>query len=142
MIRLAPALARRIRDAALAAYPRECCGLLIGRREGEALVVDAVAESENLSGRPHDSFEIDMRLRLRLQKELRGTGREVVGHYHSHPDAPAEPSRRDIEQAWEQDMVWLIQGIDHGTPGRLNAFRPDPAGKAFRQVDLLVEISG
>jgi proteasome lid subunit RPN8/RPN11 len=136
VIRLPPELARRIREAAAAAYPNECCGLLVGRAEGDMTVIDDMAESANLSDRPGDSFEIDLRLRLRLQKELRGTGRDVVGHYHSHPDAPAAPSERDRAQAWEPDMVWLIVGVSAGKVGDLAAFRLDEAAGRFEPVPL------
>ena len=71
MIRLPPEMAQRIREAARAAYPEECCGLLIGHREGDRLVIDEIAESVNLSASPRDSFEIDLRLRLTLQKRFR-----------------------------------------------------------------------
>ncbi|MEN3974796.1 M67 family metallopeptidase [Emcibacter sp. SYSU 3D8] len=138
MIRLPPELAHRIRGAARAAYPEECCGLLIGHAEGDALVIDDVAESVNLSARPRDSFEIDMRLRLTLQKALRGTGREIVGHYHSHPDAPAAPSERDRAQAWEPDMIWLIAGVADGVAGDLGAFRLDEAAGRFDAVPIVM----
>ncbi len=138
MIQLPPELAGRIREAARAAYPDECCGLLIGHAEGDALVIDAVAESANLSDRPRDSFEIDLRLRLRLQKELRGTGRHVVGHYHSHPDAPAAPSERDRAQAWEPDMVWLIAGVAGGKVGDLAAFRLDETAGRFEPLTIVM----
>ena len=138
MIRLPPELARRIRDAARAAYPDECCGLLIGHAEGDIIVVDEVAESFNLSASPRDSFEIDMRLRLTLQKRLRGTGRHIIGHYHSHPDAPAAPSERDRQQAWEPDMIWLIAGVQAGAVGELNAFRLNEAAARFDPVPLVM----
>lgn len=138
MIRLPPQLAARIREAARAAYPDECCGLLIGHHEGDALVIDGIAESVNLSDRPRDSFEIDMRLRLRLQKELRGTGRDIVGHYHSHPDAPAAPSERDRAQAWEPDMIWVIAGVAKGKVGELNGFRLDEAAGRFDPVAVVM----
>ena len=138
MIRLTPGLARRIEEAAEAAYPDECCGLVIGHAEGDALVVDDIAESANLSGHPGNSFEIDLWLRLRLQKELRGTGREVVGHYHSHPDAPARPSERDRAQAWEPDLIWLIVGIERGRTGELNAFRLGRDGGRFDPVPVVM----
>ncbi len=136
MIRLPPELAGRIREAASSAYPNECCGLLIGRMEGDVLVIDGIAESVNLSARPRDSFEIDLRLRLRLQKELRGTGRDIVGHYHSHPDAPAAPSARDRAQAWEPGMIWLIAGVADGVVGELGAFRLDEAAARFIPVAI------
>jgi len=136
VIRLPPELAARIREAAASAYPDECCGLLIGHQAGDMLVIDGIAESVNLSASPHDSFEIDLRLRLRLQKELRGTGRDIVGHYHSHPDAPAAPSQRDRDQAWEPDMIWLIAGVADGRAGELNAFRLDEAAGRFDPVAI------
>ncbi|MGE0669275.1 MAG: M67 family metallopeptidase [Sphingomonadales bacterium] len=138
MIRLSPELAGSIRGAAAAAYPNECCGLLIGHAEGAALVIDGIAESANLSARPHDSFEVDLRLRLKLQKELRGTGRDIVGHYHSHPDAPAAPSERDRAQAWEPDMVWLIVAVVRGKAGELGAFRLDEAAGRFQPVPVVM----
>ncbi|MEN3951575.1 M67 family metallopeptidase [Iodidimonas sp. SYSU 1G8] len=136
MIRLAPALIERIRAAAAAAYPHECCGLLIGGWIGDVLTVDAVEASANLSPSPQDSFEIDLRLRLRLQKELRGTGREIVGHYHSHPDAPAAPSERDRAQAWEPEMIWLIAGVTAEGAGEVNAFRLNQAAGRFDPVPI------
>jgi proteasome lid subunit RPN8/RPN11 len=119
-----------VRRAAEAAYPEECCGLLLGRRDGARLAVDEAVASANLSPRPRDSFEIDPRLRLRLHKALRGTGREVLGHYHSHPDAPASPSARDRAQAWEPDLLWLIVAVPGGRAGELAAFFLDGRGAA------------
>jgi proteasome lid subunit RPN8/RPN11 len=138
VIRLPPEMAQRIREAARAAYPEECCGLLIGHREGDRLVIGEIAESVNLSASPRDSFEIDLRLRLTLQKALRGTGRDIVGHYHSHPDAPAAPSERDRAQAWEPDMIWLIAGVTEGTVGDLAAFRLDEAAGRFDPVAIVM----
>lgn len=138
MIRLPQELAGRIREVARAAYPEECCGLMIGHREGDLLVIDEIAESVNLSASPRDSFEIDLRLRLTLQKALRGTGRDIVGHYHSHPDAPAAPSERDRAQAWEPDMIWLIAGVTEGKVGDLAAFRLDEAASRFDPVAIVM----
>jgi len=138
VIRLPPELAGRIREVARAAYPEECCGLMIGHREGDLLVIDEIAESVNLSASPRDSFEIDLRLRLTLQKALRGTGRDIVGHYHSHPDAAAAPSERDRAQAWEPDMIWLIAGVTEGKVGDLAAFRLDEAASRFDPVAILM----
>ncbi|MBI1182110.1 MAG: hypothetical protein GC201_16315 [Alphaproteobacteria bacterium] len=138
MIRLSPGDAARIRRAAEAAWPEECCGLLVGHAEGDAVVVDEVAESLNLSASPGDSFEIDMRLRLRLHRELRGTGREIVGHYHSHPGGPPHPSERDRLQAWEPELVWLIVPVADGRAGEAAAFRLAPDGTAFQPVPIVM----
>jgi proteasome lid subunit RPN8/RPN11 len=125
-----------MRRAAEDAWPLECCGLLVGSREDGKTVVEAVEESANLSDRPEDSFEIDMRLRLRLQKALRGTGRDVVGHYHSHPGGPARPSARDLAQAWEPEMIWIILAVEDGRAGEPAAFRLDEDGQRFLPVPI------
>jgi desampylase len=93
------------------AYPEEGCGLVIGHQQGGDWVVDDIVPSENLSPTPLRNFEVDMRLRLRLQRELRDTGRAVIGHYHSHPDGVATPSATDLKSAWEDNMVWIIVAI-------------------------------
>jgi proteasome lid subunit RPN8/RPN11 len=37
---------------------------------------------------------------LRGEKYARGTRRDVIGIYHSHPDHPAHPSQFDLDHAW------------------------------------------
>ena len=37
---------------------------------------------------------------LRAEREARKLGLDILGFYHSHPDAPARPSDFDREHAW------------------------------------------
>jgi len=99
------ALQAQIAEEALAALPRECCGLMEGVRDGDAVEVTALHPSLNLAADP-DRFEIDPALQFRLLRE----GRAVVGCYHSHPRGAAEPSPRDVEGAGEAGFIWLIAG--------------------------------
>ncbi|MDA0338476.1 MAG: M67 family metallopeptidase [Proteobacteria bacterium] len=142
MITLGPTHLGQIRRAARLAYPNECCGLLVGRREGDQLEVDQVVESANLSAQPRNSFEIDMALRLTLQKDLRGTGRDLVGHYHSHPDGSPETSPPDKEQAWESNLVWMILSISETTVARPRAFAFQEGTKSFQEVPLALNGTG
>ncbi|GAA0527998.1 desampylase [Rhizomicrobium palustre] len=106
------------------AHPRECCGLLEGVREGEAVRVTALYPSPNLSPTPETAFEIDPALHFALQRNLRGTGRSVVGCYHSHPTGKAEPSPRDRANGCEAGWIWVILAtgvIIEGAPS-LGAF--------------------
>lgn len=118
-----------IRGAAEAAYPAECCGLLIGRPESEEglLRVTRVAPSVNLLAAEVGRFEVDPALRFRLMRELREGPERIVGHYHSHPDGPAAPSARDAEMAYEADLLWLIISVPSGRAGDAAAFFPSPA---------------
>lgn len=123
-VRLPAALAQAMRALADAARPAEACGLLVGERWR----VVALAPSSNLAEAP-DRFEIDTAMHLALQRRLRGSGRAVIGVWHSHPEGPAEPSVHDLAGAWDQALVWLITGND-GT----RAWAPGAGG--FREVVL------
>ena len=95
---------------ASAAFPHECCGLIEGVREGGGARALALHPTANFSEHP-DSFEIDPTAHLRLMRELRGSGREIVGCYHSHPRGLPVPSQRDREQGGSEDFVWLIAAL-------------------------------
>ncbi len=110
---------RRIVDFCEAAYPSEACGLLVGRDDAvddeSSVSVSRIEPSVNVAeGDNRSRFEVDPALRLRLQKELRGGPERVIGLYHSHPDSGAQPSRTDLEAAWEPDLVWLITSVLDG----------------------------
>ena len=123
--------------AARAAYPEECCGLLIGQRPAEAAwrIEEAVA-AKNVAPTPHhDRFEVDPALHLRLQRQLRSTGRAVIGHYHSHPNGRATPSAADLAAADDPGLLWLIVAMAEDQAG-VAAFCLK-AG-AFIEVDLNV----
>ncbi len=135
MISLTAAQHQFLITAAHGDYPRECCGLIIGHKEKQDWVVDDLAASENLSPTPARNFEVDMRLRLRLQKELRGTGRQIIGHYHSHPGGSATPSATDLKSAWEDDMVWIIMAVEDAEVVMSASVYSD-ASSNFAKIDI------
>lgn len=146
MIRVPEPIVRTIEAAAEAAYPDECCGLLIGRDiEAGAIVVTNVAPSANVAAGNHaDSFEVDPQVRfdvmrrLDVKNEKGGAAERIVGHYHSHPDHPPEPSARDLEMAYEPDLVWVIVAVDKGRAAAMRAHRLDEAAGRFREIELAV----
>jgi len=52
---------------------------------------------------------------LRVEKDARARGLEVLGYYHSHPDHPARPSEYDREHAWPW-YSYLIVAVEKGVP--------------------------
>jgi proteasome lid subunit RPN8/RPN11 len=138
---IAPNLLEELRALAHAALPRECCGLLIGRSVPSPIVTRLVP-AENIHDEPTRFFTLDPVRHFALLRELRaqdGEGGEVVlGHYHSHPEGPAEPSARDLADAEDSAMIWLIVAPASGDIG---AFQPraDDAGKviAFERLTIL-----
>lgn len=139
MITLAAAALAALSRAVEAAYPQEGCGLLVGAWDGENCRIERIAESANLAADAHRRFEVDPRLQLDLQRQLRGQTERVVGVYHSHPDGAPEPSETDRGRAWDRDLVWLIASVKSGKFADLKSFRPGDRGEDFLEIDLRTE---
>lgn len=120
---------------ARAAFPRECCGLIVGRRDRTTFHVERLHPTRNLASEA-DRFEIDPAEHLRLLRTLRADRQFVLGCYHSHPNGNAKPSRRDLEGAAEAGFVWLIGALSSET-GRVSLAGFEYCGGAF--APLLVE---
>lgn len=140
MIVLPRAVVGHITDAAEAAYPDECCGLLVGRAEasGDRLVTRVAASPNVAEGDTRDSFLVDPKIQFDLMREL-GDGPEcIVGHYHSHPDHGAAPSERDRRSVFYPDHVWVIVAVDGGRAGDMTAHLFDAGRGRFREIPLRV----
>jgi proteasome lid subunit RPN8/RPN11 len=127
-LRLPPDLRVQILREAAAAFPRECCGLIEGVRDGDGWCASLLHPAPNLSA-DADRFEIDPAAHLAAQRGARGRGAAIIGCYHSHPGGGVEPSARDRAWALEADFLWLIAG------GALAAFVFD--GTDFRPVPIV-----
>ena len=129
---------QRIREAAEAAFPEECCGLLIGHDlDGSGRRIEQVLASPNVAAdNRHQRFEIDPQLHFDTLRALRGGPARILGHYHSHPDHPALPSASDLAQAWEPDLVWLITAVADGLATETRAHVIDSATGKFSEVAL------
>ncbi|WP_373544791.1 M67 family metallopeptidase [Chamaesiphon sp.] len=107
---------KTIYDYAEAIYPEECCGILLGRIDGVSKIVVEVIETINiweksevttlknlddLNRTKHSRYTISPRDILQAQKRGRDLQLDIVGFFHSHPDAPSIPSTCDRERAWE-----------------------------------------
>ena len=111
-------------------YPREACGLLLGRRSTTGVYVRRAVRCTNtlppegqLGG-----FSLDP-LELLACEDDSGSGEQLVGIYHSHCDTNASPSSADHAAArnWP-DLLWLIVAIDDGTPTDYSAWWPGKTG--------------
>ena len=116
-------LRAQLAGEARAGFPNECCGLIEGTHDGIAARATALHATKNI-GEARDRFEIDPAEHIGLLKALRGTGRAIIGCYHSHPNGRAQPSPRDREGASEEGFIWLIQPVTADGAG-------DPAAFAF-----------
>ena len=87
----------QMKSAAKKAYPCECCGILVGTRtNGEIEFIEAREATNQTQGNAQNThFLIDPLDLYQVEKELEGSGQEIVGFYHSHPDCKAILSNED-----------------------------------------------
>ncbi len=121
-LQISEALAARIRAHGVQAYPHECCGAILGVDDGERIVRDLMPLRNRRDDSPRNRFELtpdDVRLaeKTAAEKEL-----DLIGWYHSHPDAPARPSEFDREHAWPW-YSYIIVSVQKGEPKDLNSWR-------------------
>jgi proteasome lid subunit RPN8/RPN11 len=121
LIRLDPIQRARLARFAIRAYPREACGVLVGRRRGDSIDVDDVLPAGNLAARA-DRFELDPGDLVAADRDARARGLDLVGVWHSHPDAEARPSPADVDGAFG-GWAHVIASIAGGALAELRAFR-------------------
>jgi proteasome lid subunit RPN8/RPN11 len=94
---------------AAAAFPEECCGILIGRTAGSRHHVQSIVPSPNVAaGDRARRYEIDPQLALDALLRARDGGGEVVGFYHSHPNGSAIPSNLDRQLVWPEKSFLIV----------------------------------
>ena len=138
VIRMNEAQIAHIKGAGERAYPEECCGLLVGHApRADEVAVTRIVDSPNVHPeRTRDRFEIDPKIRFDVERDLRGSAERIIGHFHSHPDHPAEPSETDRAMAFEPELIWVIVAVADGRAGETRAFKVDEARGAFAAVEI------
>lgn len=113
---LAADVVARIERSLEGEYPREGCGVLLGRLcEDHREVTRAVSARNVWTGRS-DRYQIDPAILRRLHAAEDEGGTSILGFYHSHPDADPKPSLTDREMAWPW-YHYVIWPIGHGVAG-------------------------
>ncbi|WP_114520627.1 M67 family metallopeptidase [Altererythrobacter sp. ZODW24] len=105
-----------IEEAARAAHPLECCGILFG--EGGSIT--AAIPANNVHPDPATHFEVDAQALIDAHRAERNGGPKIAGYYHSHPNGLARPSATDIASAAHDGKIWAII-VD----GAVNFWRDD-----------------
>ena len=127
-----------IEERARASFPRECCGLIEGTREGDIALALTLHPARNIAARA-DRFEIEPEDQLRALKQARANGHALIGCYHSHPNGEPTPSASDLAGAGEEDFLWLIAALSSADgPLTLAAF--DYSAAAYVPADLIAAI--
>lgn len=104
-------------------YPHECCGVLLGRQDDQNRIVTKTVRCGNTrSDSPHNRYHIAPQELVRVQRQAREEGLEMVGFYHSHPDHPARWSQTDLAEAHWIGCSYVITSVDKGRAAITNSF--------------------
>ena len=105
-------------------YPHECCGVLLGHFDDDGTrVVTSTARCGNTrTASAHNRYNIDPKELVRIQREGRGRGEDIVGFYHSHPDHPAQWSPTDFAEAHWIGCSYVITSVEKGKAAITNSF--------------------
>lgn len=104
-------------------YPDECCGVLLGEMEDGRNVVKATVRCGNTRvDSPRNRYNIDPRELVKIQREGRECGHDIVGFYHSHPDHPARWSATDLAEAHWIGCSYVITSVERGKAAQTNSY--------------------
>jgi proteasome lid subunit RPN8/RPN11 len=131
-LRLHPGIADAIRRHGVETYPNECCGALIGA-DGIVHHVSALPNTTEEGARRRFLVRpSDYKLAESEATRLKG---ELLGFYHSHPDAPARPSQYDLDHAWPF-FRYVIVSIQQAKPEMMTVWRLADDRSQFHEESL------
>lgn len=130
---------QRIIDHCATGLPDEACGILAGKDNR----VERIYCMTNAKPGPA-YYEMDAEEQFRVMKDIRESGRVMVGMFHSHPSGQAYPSSVDVEKAYwpgsqlpnYPDAVYVIVSLMNRTQPVVRGFSIEE-GKVS-EVPLLV----
>ena len=124
-------------------YPHECCGVLLGNSGEDPRTVEKTVPCGNTrSDSPHNRYHIAPQELVRIQRQAREAGLEIVGFYHSHPDHPAQWSQTDLAEAHWIGCSYVITSVEEGMAKITNSFLlegTDEESKHFEDEPVSVE---
>ena len=125
-------------------FPEECCGLLIGTFEDNNATKkpSRTKAMKNVfeSGERHHRYTIDPKEYMTCEIEAEKMGEEIVGIYHSHPNAPAKPSLFDQNHAWPT-LSYLVVEVREKKPINVASWILKDDRSEFVQEELIVNKS-
>ena len=126
-----------VKERCLAAYPNECCGVLIGA-ENDSRVVEAL-EIHNVTEKSKANvfFQIDALGLYALEKELERKKQKIIGVYHSHPDCPAVFSDED-ERGAIPELTYLVVSVANGRLQDVKCYIKSGLHLNSNEIDILV----
>lgn len=144
MIKIPADVLRGIYDTAEAAYPYECCGVLIGTTDEKAdRTVHTFRRCKNNNKeRAADRYDMDPLDFMRAEREFEKSSWEIIGIYHSHPDHPSRASQTDTDRAVEimaYGWSYIIVSVQNGKMASVQSWVLNETEKRFYEEPLITE---
>src|ERR1700744_1984323 len=128
-------------------YPNECCGVLLGKNiAGESngrsvpnsavavnVVQQIVRAGNTRTDSAHNRYNIAPQELVKIQRQARSVGLDLVGFYHSHPDHPAQWSKTDFAEAHWLGCSYIIASVEQGKAATTNYFLPGGSGEGNKK---------
>ena len=139
-ILLPPVIAKQIEAEGVAAYPNECCGILIGTDGGAGRIVERIIPMANTfdPNEQYHRFTIDPLALARADEAAAKEGKAVIGFYHSHPDHPARPSEYDRTHVPPWSFYsHIIVAIEKRKPAAMTCWVMNEATEQFDEQQIV-----
>jgi len=118
-------------------YPNECCGFLLGKIDNNTRMVShtkPVVNSREQENR-YNRYYIPPEEYMRVERRAREEGLDVIGIYHSHPDAEARPSQYDLDHSWPF-YSYIIVSVKNQQAIEMTSWRLKDDRSAFDQEQI------
>jgi proteasome lid subunit RPN8/RPN11 len=124
-------------------YPHECCGVLLGQIDGNVRTVTSIVRAGNTrTDSAHNRYNIDPRELVKVQREGRDRGEDIIGFYHSHPDHPARWSQTDFAEAHWYGCSYVITSVEKGKAVLTNSFALEGSNEEEKKLaDEKIEVA-
>lgn len=125
MLRIAKIPFAIMKAHAEAAYPSECVGAMLGKSDsGDKSVSLAMPLENSAEGSQAAFYELSNDSLLAADKAARQMGLDMIGLYHSHPDADAYFSETDLKNScpW---YSFVVLSVKNGSYDHSNSWLPD-----------------
>jgi len=104
-------------------YPHECCGVLLGKSKADGNQVQQIVRAGNTrTDSAHNRYNIAPQELVKIQRQARTLGLDIVGFYHSHPDHPAQWSPTDFAEAHWIGCSYVITAVEKCKAAITNSF--------------------
>ena len=99
-------------------YPKEACGLLAGRNG----IASQAYPMTNVDDSPI-GYSMDPHEQLRVMKQMRQAGQEMVAIYHSHTASAAYPSPVDVRLATYPEVSYVLVSLKDRAQPEMSSYR-------------------